>query len=247
MKVTSRSPRDRNNMTTALIDGDVVAYRSAFIGMNEGWMEDEACDTAAWLTEQWAQDAACDDLIMCLSPSSTFRHDMATSYKAHRKKREKPLWLSEIRSFLAERFESVTHKNIEADDSMGILQTSMDDTVIVTVDKDLLQIKGRHWNPVKQEACEVDCGWELFLTQWLTGDATDGYPGLKGIGPKKAAAFIEEHVECEQAIVDWYIERGHDWAHCLVQARMAMILTADRWDNDREEPLLYVPPLPSQD
>ena len=89
-------------MTIALIDGDVVAYRGAFIGMNEGWMEDEACDHAAWLTEQWSQEAGCTDLIMCLSPSSTFRHDMADSYKAHRKKREKPLWLSEIRSFLAD-------------------------------------------------------------------------------------------------------------------------------------------------
>ena len=128
---------------------------------------------------------------------------------------------------------------------MGILQTSIDDTVIVTVDKDLLQIKGNHWNPVKKEADVVEDGYELFLTQWLTGDATDGYPGLKGIGPKKAAKFIEESEDPEQDIVNWYIERGHDWAHCLVQARMSMILTADRWNDEKQEPVLYVPPLPT--
>ncbi len=233
-------------MATALIDGDVVAYRAAFIGMNEGWTKEEACDSAAWLSEEWTSEASCDELIMCLSPSSTFRHDMAVTYKAHRKKREKPMWLSEIRAYLKRRFDSVTHNNIEADDSMGILQTHMADTVIVTVDKDLLQIPGRHYNPVKQEACEVECGWDLFLTQWLTGDSTDGYPGIPGVGPKKAAQFLEDNdAPKEQAIVDWYIERGHDWAHCLVQARMAMILTDERWDHAKQQPILYVPPLPS--
>lgn len=234
---------------TALIDGDVVAYRSAFIGMNEGWMEEEACDAAAWLTEEWTKSAQCQDSIMFLSPSSTFRHDLSPTYKAHRKKRDKPAWLSEVRAFLGERFESVTQPNIEADDSLGIYQTCVDDdaTVIVTVDKDLLQIPGRMYNPVKDthHITTPEEGYQLFLTQWLTGDSVDGYPGLKGVGPKKAAAFLEDNPEdTEQLIVELYEEKGYDWDFCCMQAQFAMILTNERWDDDNQVPVLWEPPKP---
>ena len=233
-------------MRTALIDGDVVAYRAAFIGMNEGLMEDEVCDTAAWLTEEWTKSAQCHDIVMFLSPRSTFRHDMSDTYKAHRKKRDKPAWLSEVRQFLSERFDSVTQPNIEADDSLGIYQTCEDDdaTVIVTVDKDLLQIPGRLYNPVKDTHHETTAeeGWHLFLTQWLTGDSVDGYPGLNGIGPKKAAKLLEESDDPITDILALYEERGVDWEFCRDQARFAMILTYERWDDDKQEPILWTPP-----
>lgn len=238
-------------MRTALIDGDVVAYRSAFIGMNEGLMEDEACDTAAWLTEEWTKSAQCQDIVMFLSPRSTFRHAMADTYKAHRKKRDKPAWLSEIREFLSDRFDSITQPNIEADDSLGIFQTARgdDSTVIVTVDKDLLQIPGRMYNPVKQthHKTTAEEGHHLFLTQWLTGDSVDGYPGLPGIGPKKAALLLESVDDPIQGIVDLYEDRGHPWEFCRDQARFAMILTHERWDDEKQEPILWSPPQYSGD
>ncbi len=233
-------------MRTALIDGDVVAYRSAFIGMNEGMMEDEACDTAAWLTEEWTKSAQCQDSVMFLSPRSTFRHDLADTYKAHRKKRDKPAWLSEVRAFLAERFDSITQPNIEADDSLGIYQTARDDdsTVIVTVDKDLLQIPGRMYNPVKDTHHETTAeeGHHLFLTQWLTGDSVDGYPGLRGIGPKKAAALLAESEDPITDILALYEDKGVEWEECRTQAQFAMILTNERWDDDKQEPILWSPP-----
>ena len=104
-------------------------------------------------------------------------------------------------------FNSVTDPNIEADDTMGIIQTATDeDSVIVTVDKDLLQIPGKMYNPVKDthHVTTPEEGWHLFLTQWLTGDSTDGYPGLKGIGPKKAKKIITEADDPVRAIVDLY-------------------------------------------
>lgn len=232
----------------AILDGDVVAYRACFIGAGDGMLEDEVCDVARSLTLEWAEEAGCvdrDKIIMCLSPKTTFRHSMAESYKAHRKARAKPSWLAEVRSFLAEEFTSRTDPNIEADDTMGILQSSMEEpTVIVTVDKDLLQIPGLLYNPVKKKwhVSTPDTGWNLFLTQWLTGDSVDGYPGIRGIGPKKAALILEDSDDPVKTIVDLYEEKGYSWEFCRDQARMAMILDNTRWDSDAQLPLLYEPP-----
>jgi DNA polymerase-1 len=112
------------------------------------------------------------------------------------------------------------------------------------VDKDLLQIPGKMYNPVKKTFhwTTPEQGWHLFLTQWLTGDSTDGYPGLKGIGPKKAEKLITEADDPIRAIVDLYEERGMEWEFCRDQANFAMILTADRWDENKQEPLLWSPP-----
>ena len=129
---------------------------------------------------------------------------------------------------------------------MGIFQTCLDDdaTVIVTVDKDLLQIPGRMYNPVKETHHETspEEGWHLFLTQWLTGDSCDGYPGLPGIGPKRAARILEDSDDPVRDIVDLYEERGHSWEFCRDQARFAMILTHERWDDEKQEPILWTPP-----
>lgn len=231
-----------------IIDGDVVAYRAAFIGANNGMDLDEVITIALDLTHQWAEEAGCEwqaDILMCLSPKRTFRHDLAPTYKAHRKARAKPPWLSEVRTFLGRYFESRTDPNIEADDTMGIVQSgSEDDSIIVTVDKDLLQIPGKMYNPVKQTFHETtpEQGWDLFLTQWLTGDSVDGYPGLKGIGPKKAEKILADADDPVRTIVDLYEEKGCDWEFCCQQAQFAMILTSDRWDDDSKVPLLWEPP-----
>ena len=45
-----------------IIDGDVVAYRAAFIGANNGMDLDEVITIALDLTHQWAEEAGCPDL-----------------------------------------------------------------------------------------------------------------------------------------------------------------------------------------
>ena len=68
--------------------------------------------------------------------------------------------------------------------------------------------------------------------QVLTGDATDGYPGLPGLGPVGAEKVLLgrdllDELKCWEAIVAAYVKKGLTEADALVQARMARILRAE--------------------
>lgn len=135
----------------------------------------------------------CSDLRVFLSPtgSASFRYKVDPEYKANRKDMEKPHWYTEIRDYLIQRYNAVVCDGIEADDALGIAQT--DDTVICSIDKDLLMIPGLHYNFVTHEMdviSDVD-GWFNFHKQLLTGDRTDNVQGIPGIGPVKAGALLE--------------------------------------------------------
>ena len=230
----------------ALIDGDVVAYRAAFIGQNEGWLEDEATDSAKWLVEDWCKSAGCDTAIVCLSPPTTFRHAMSPLYKAHRKGRAKPSWLSEIREELQSAFDFACWDDVEADDVMGILQSSdPENSVTVTVDKDLMQVAGNHYNPVKKTAFKVseEDGYRLFLTQWLTGDSTDGYRGIPGVGPKNAERLLgDPDLDPVRVVLNAYKAAELSYEYCLLQANLAMILQSENWDEENRQYRLWIPP-----
>jgi hypothetical protein len=79
---------------------------------------------------------------------------------------------------------------MEADDLLGINQTK--DTIICTIDKDLRQVPGQHYNFVKDEIFTVNLqeGLLWFYTQMLTGDASDNISGIRGIGLKKAHTHL---------------------------------------------------------
>ena len=63
----------------------------------------------------------------------------------------------------------------------------------MSIDKDLLQIPGRHYNWVSGEHVTVSArdGHLALGRQILSGDPTDNVPGLKGVGPVKAAKYLD--------------------------------------------------------
>ena len=65
-------------------------------------------------------------------------------------------------------------------------------SIICSVDKDLHQIAGLHYNWVKEEYREVSEHEALkyFYTQLLTGDSADNIKGVWKCGPVKAAAIL---------------------------------------------------------
>jgi hypothetical protein len=80
---------------------------------------------------------------------------------------------------------------------LGIAQTAEYDrlgwkggspSTICSIDKDLLQVPGRHYNWVKGEFYEQTylSGLRCFYEQCLKGDRTDDIPGIAGIGEVKA-------------------------------------------------------------
>ena len=125
-----------------------------------------------------------------LTGSGNFRNDIARTapYKGNRTA-PKPKHLQFIRDYLVSAWDFKISEGEEADDAIAIAHTESDyTTVIASIDKDFLQLPGKHWNFVKKEMTEVNEAEALlnFYRQVLTGDRVDNIIGLKGIGPVKA-------------------------------------------------------------
>jgi DNA polymerase-1 len=130
---------------------------------------------------------------------------------------------------------------------MGILATKFKGkTMIVTMDKDLKTIPGTLWHlNQKLEGTKIQVtdkdAWEWFLTQTLTGDVTDGFPGCPGIGPVSAKKLLETKGANWDTVKHAYIKAGLTEDDALVQARCARILHASDWDFEKSEVILWTP------
>ena len=134
-------------MTTAIIDGDIVAYRCAAAS------EDTDLEICCLRADKLMQDiiflCEASDYKCYLTGQDNFRKKIYPEYKANRKDKPKPKWLQETREFLIHQWFAQVSLGCEADDLLGVNQT--DKTIICSIDKDLLQIPGRHFNWVKSE------------------------------------------------------------------------------------------------
>ena len=84
-----------------------------------------------------------------------------------------------------------------------------------------------------------------FYSQVLTGDAADGYPGCKGIGPvaaSKALADCETEEDMWLAVQRAYLKAGHPVDFAVQMARCARILRPGEYDHNRRMPRLWTPP-----
>lgn len=155
---------------------------------------------------RYAIDNMMDDILertgateyfLFFSGRDVFRHRIGadpvrgSTYKTNRRPENKPLMLEESKEILRE-YQHFSHPELEADDLLGIFQGP--DSIICSIDKDLLQIPGRHFDIRKKEFKLVTqaSGWKHFCMQLLTGDAVDGIHGLPGIGAVKAAKLLDK-------------------------------------------------------
>lgn len=182
-------------MTRALIDADILCYRIGFS------TEDEHENLALVRMDNYIQEimdgSTCSEYEMFLTGPTNFRKDIYPAYKANRKNVAKPKHLQRLRKHLIEIEGAVVSEGEEADDLLGINQT--DETIICSIDKDLLMIEGRHYNFVKKQHSEVSKleGRHNFYMQLLTGDSTDNIPGIYGCGPAKASIILTGATELE--------------------------------------------------
>ena len=151
----------------------------------------------------------------------TFRNDLYDGYKANRPKPPEEL----VPQFDMARSvsELIGWKNygvpgMEADDLIGSMVTAWDgkaDITVVTGDKDLLQLlrPGVKIALIKKGYSEYNTYTEhRFFEEYgitpkqyiekkaFTGDAADGYPGVRGIGPKTALTLIKQYGSVEGVI-----------------------------------------------
>lgn len=193
-------------MTKALVDGDICVYRVGFTTIDDPvGIAVARMDT---LIDRILVGCGAEESTIYLTSTdhSNYRYEVYPEYKANRKA-PKPTWYEELRAHLIQEWNAEVVFGQEADDALGIAQT--DDTVICSIDKDLDQIPGKHYDFVKDVQYEVseETANRFFYYQLLVGDSTDNIPGCKGIGPKKAdtaLANCETVEEYEQRCYELY-------------------------------------------
>jgi DNA polymerase-1 len=181
-----------------LIDGDLLVYRTSFAFDKQSVaLAKHALDnTIVGISESLG---AVEGTIF-LTGYGNFRRHVDPLYKANRKDAPRPQHGNDLRDYLSTDFGAVTTTGIEADDALGILQCHahnngfFNDTCIVSTDKDLDQIPGWHYNFTKRNLYWVtqDEADRALLLQLITGDVSDNVPGIRGMGPKKAAKYIDQ-------------------------------------------------------
>ena len=192
----------------ALIDSDTPIFAAAVSSENasESWIATSRLDRTI---ENIIQSSGCIDAKLFVSGKDNFRKTLYSEYKANRTQ-PTPKWREVCKQHLITKWGAIEAHGCEADDYCGIHQNS--DTIICGIDKDLLQIPGKHfqWEIVRQgvvvrnsqfvEISELD-GYKNFYKQVLTGDTSDNIIGITGIGPKKASKLID-NLESEEEMVE---------------------------------------------
>ena len=176
----------------ALIDGDIVVYRAAASAEEDDqWIAQARADQ---MMQDILADTVSTSYSVYLTGSGNFRREIAPSYKANRPDSRPKHWEA-VREFLITQHKAVVCNGFEADDQLGIDQDKTHgSTVICSIDKDLLQIPGKHYNFVKKVFQDVthDQGIKALYIQSLVGDRSDNIFGVQGIGPVKAEKALAE-------------------------------------------------------
>jgi len=194
-------------MTKLLIDGDLVAFRCAASAENDN--EAIAISRVEESIRQICEALGTMDFTIFLTGPDNFRKEICPDYKANRKDKPKPKFLSACADFLIENYGAVRCTGHEADDALGYSQTK--DTIIVSYDKDLRQIAGKHYDFTKGELTTVEekRGLRTFYEQMLIGDKGDNIVGVAGIGKAKAPRYLEG-CETEEEMFDVVRELYND-------------------------------------
>jgi len=189
------------------------------------------------------------ELFLALGDRTNYRYSVYPRYKSNRLKYRKPAGYLSLRDWIRKTWSCIELSNVEGDDVVGI--SCMPDDIIYSRDKDLRTIPGFHIN--NEGDLEEISRWDAdvaFYTQVLTGDACDGYPGLKGCGPKMAAKILEgantEYELWAKVNLAYAKAAGKDPENTpsvLAMARCARILRIGEYDKVNEKPLLWDPPM----
>lgn len=222
-------------MTLALIDADILMYRvlhrlNAPLVLELDIFEELQLELDRWMNglSQFVDGDITPILIT--SGSNPFRKNVYPEYKANRSDLDKPEgYVFGRQAMLNLEVKAVRIYGLEADDVIGILMTSprSENCVCVSIDKDLLQIPGRHYDPVKDKMTVVtpEEGQHRLLLQWAMGDSTDNIPGLPQIGVKRAEKMIAGNGCSAAAILRAYRDKGFDTAHARTMLGLVKILT----------------------
>lgn len=130
-------------------------------------------------------DCSCDNYIAYIKGKGNYRYSINPDYKANRSK-ESPKWWQFVKRYLIDQWGAIPVNSMEVDDAVNITRLSIKDAFIIAIDKDLLSLKGRHYNWKTEKWVEVDEDQAEynFWADMIVGQPGDNIKGLPGKGIK---------------------------------------------------------------
>lgn len=231
-----------NKPTHVLIDGSGLIFRS-YYGIDPMTSPSGVpvqavygfCRVLQSLAKDWGLSVR--PLVIFDTSRTTFRNEIYEAYKAHRPDTPEDLipQFNLVRAACdAYGVQRVELAGFEADDLIASYAKAILDhepsasVVITTVDKDMMQLVRpgvRMYNPQKR----IYIDREQVIEKWgvppeqvvevmaLTGDVSDGVPGVPGIGPKTASDWIRTHGSLEELISNIHALKANGRQQALAQ------------------------------
>jgi len=192
-----------------------------------------------------------DYVVVAFDKGKTFRHELYPDYKGHRPdmpedlKQQWPYFEDLVHAF---GYPTAHVDGFEADDVLGTIAkqfASEDlDVYLVTGDKDFGQVVDEHIH-ILDLMKNKEIGVKEVTDRWgvgpdkvidalaLCGDSSDNIPGVPGIGPKRAAQYLQKYGDLEGIIEhadDIGGKTGERITENADQARLSRTLATIRLD-----------------
>lgn len=189
-------------MTLLILDGDHQCYRAAAScepSKAKPFLEEERFAIARAETYMADLRYTFNDapFEMYIGGEGNWRHDIYPEYKGNRKDKAKPTHLNAVREFFVTKYGAHIVNDIEVDDQCGIRLTQentqgVNDAVLVSLDKDLKTVPGKHYNFVTRvhETVSPVQALRYFYGQLITGDQSDNVPSFDGKFRSSTPQFV---------------------------------------------------------
>ena len=211
---TNPSSRDEERPCLYLIDGSAYVHRAfhAVRGLtNSKGLPTNAVFGFTRMLIKLMQDRAPRYVAIFFDARGpTFRHEIYADYKANRPPMSDELamqlpYIKKVTSGF--NIPMIEMEGYEADDLIGtyarMAESAGFDVVMVTGDKDFMQLvteRATIWDPMKDEVIDTASIAQTYGLpparmvdmMGLSGDSADNIPGVPGIGPKTAAALMQQ-------------------------------------------------------
>lgn len=142
-----------------------------------------------------------DSFLVCNGSKGNFRNDISKDYKANRTS-ERPPALGKLHDLVKRKYHSHYGIGVETDDVIATLwkdyveKTSIDEVIIVSIDKDYKQFPcwfyDYHWKrktltKISEEEATIN-----FYTQMIVGDSADNIKYCRGFGKVYANNLLSD-------------------------------------------------------
>ncbi|TPE57790.1 hypothetical protein FJO69_01150 [[Mycoplasma] falconis] len=253
---------NKNNLL--IIDGTYLAYRSYFATSYASLSSNDNSTGAivAFFSTffKLIKNYNIENVFIAFDgKAKTFRHEIYQDYKAGRQKMPSLFYeqLDTIRNILdAAKIYNTHFDGYEADDIIAkACQTYNDENILIfSADQDLNQLVSSNIGIIKKiKGAEVIINEDNFNNYYefkpcqvidfkaMTGDSSDNFKGIKGIGPKTAVSLLNTYSNLENiyANID---QIKPAWANKLIEHKDNALfdknLATLRYDFDLEMPLL---------